>query len=78
MTELQKELLGLIKQVDTGREAYTGIHQRVADKGIYTGIYITKFKKGDRLPADEQKIKELIKAYETELHRAKKKAGLSN
>lgn len=74
MNEYQKELLGLMRQVDDVREAYTGIHKRVAKMGIYTEVYLSMFKRGERLPKDKEKINQLIEAYETELWLANRKA----
>ena len=73
MTEKQVELLHLIQSVDDARKAFTGIHNRIGDHGIYTTIYLNKFKNGECVPVDEEKIDKLIKLYSREYSRAKKK-----
>jgi hypothetical protein len=71
MTEKQKELLDLINAVDTGRKAFTGIHKRVAERNIYSGIMLSKFKTGEVVPVNYEKITELIEVYKDEIQKAK-------
>lgn len=74
MEELLIELKGCFKACDNYIGLYERVKQKSNENGGYKPVTIDKFKSGERVPANYEKTRELIKIFETLILEAFKKS----